>query len=97
MSDTPLPRVAGDRYDVPRRRRRRRTIIVKERPSNGEKLLLKWILGILAPLAVMAIPAIINILIQQAEGRKDIQNLKEDVAEIKAAIAPRYRGQPQTP
>lgn len=65
----------------------------ERRESNGEKALLKWILGIVSSLLVAAIIGAWNWSIQFAELRTEVKYLQQQFNEFKARIPARYRGE----
>jgi hypothetical protein len=98
MSDAPLPDTDDGRYDHVQIRPRIRYHPQEPRESNGEKTLLKWILGIVSTLFISAVIGYWSQSMQSAEMfaemRADIRNMKEQMAELKRLVEPRYRGRP---
>lgn len=94
MSDAPLPNTDDGRHDYVHIRPR---IVYhpQGREGNGEKALLKWILGIVSTLFASGLIGYWNQTIQLAEVRTEVRNLKEQFAELKRLVEPRYRGRPQ--
>jgi hypothetical protein len=93
MSDSPLPDTDDGRFDHVRIRPRIR-YQPQDGNGNGEKALLKWILGVVSTLFVSAVIGYWTQTIQFAEMRTEVRNLKEQFAEFKRLVEPRYRGRP---
>jgi hypothetical protein len=98
VTDSPLPETKDDRYDHVRIRPRISYHPHELREPNGEKTLLKWILGIVSTLFISAVIGYWSQSMQSAEMfaemRADIRNMKEQMAELKRLVEPRYRGGP---
>ena len=98
MSDTPLPEQKDQRFDYVRKRRRRRIVIYKEKPSNGEKALLRWILGVVSSVFVGGIFGYWQQTITLAEVRTQVSNLKERFDHLeKLVVEPLMRAKPPSP
>ena len=65
-----------------------RNVFYIERPMNGERVLLKWILGIASAVLVSAIVGAFTLNGQLAEARADIKNLKEELADLRRIVEP---------
>lgn len=69
-----------------------RNVFYIERPINGDRGLVKWMLGLASAMIISAILGAFSVTGQMAALSADVRNLKEQVAELKRLIEPRYRG-----